>query len=243
MKNKSRKKKSADRRSKNKSSAKHVDDKVHINPNTQQTNNTSTTTNRDLKGMKEWLNSLSYESLVNALEFTFQITFQIDEGSSGGGSAVSNLSTSQQSHDLCEDERSSSGSHEFDLLMEMMSSFQSPDIYDDESCHEWRRSIRSKLQAPCFFRWDTDSEKNNTNINNNPPTKKEAHTLDSSSDPLASLLGETAGLPSELLDVLAQAGVKRSTSALLETFNEVDELDQAFESLDDCQSNMMKNID
>ena len=238
MKNKSRKKKTAER-SKNKSSAKHVDDKVHKNPNTQQTNNTSTTTtNRDLKGMKEWLNSLSYESLVNALEFTFQM----NEGSSDNRmDAVSNLSTSQQSHDLCEDERSSSGSYEFDLLMKMLS-FQSPDIYDDESCHEWRRSARSKLQAPCFFRWDTDSEKNNTDINNNPPTTIEESTPDSSSDPLASLLGETAGLPSELLDVLAQAGVKRSTSALLETFNEVDELDQAFESLDDCQSNMMKNI-
>jgi len=130
MKNKSRKKKTADRRSKNKNNAKHVDNKVHINPNTQQTNNTSTTTNRDLKGMKEWLNSLSYESLVNALEFTFQM----NEGSKGGGmGAVStNLSTSQQSH-LCEDnKRSSSGSHEFDLLMEM-SSLQSTDSYDDES--------------------------------------------------------------------------------------------------------------
>ena len=236
MKNKSRKKKTADRRSKNKSTAKHVDDKVHTNPNTQ-TNNTSTTTNyeRDLKGMKEWLNSLSYESLVNALEFTFQM----DEGSSSDSRMDA---VSKQSHDLCEDKRSSSGSHEFDLLMEM-SSLQSPDIHDDESCHEWRRSMRLKLQAPCFFRWDTDSEKNNTDINNNPPTKREAHTPDSSSDPIASLLGETAGLPSELLDVLAQAGVKRSTSALLETFNEVDELDQAFESLDVCQSFMMKNID
>ena len=178
-------------------------------------NNTVTKDERDLKSMKEWIKSLTFESLVDALAFKFHTT---------------------------EDETGSSTSHEFDLLLEMSSSRQqSPDNMSHRMGSEY--SLDSN---PCLFRWrvidDTEIEKESEGS----ITKSDANKTQTSVppvDPLASILGAgTTGLPSELLDVLAQAGVKRSTSALLETFNEVDELDEAFNSLEDCQNNMKQNI-
>ena len=90
---------------------------------------------RDLDGMKRWIKSLSYESLMNALEFTFETDANIPR-EHGPRRIYSSMDR------RCGD----SGSHEFDLLIDM-SSYQSPDrnglVFDGvgelEYCHEWRR--------------------------------------------------------------------------------------------------------
>ena len=103
----------------------------------------------DLGGLKQWIKSLSYESLVNALEFAFQT------GANITGDNVSRRNYSPDGRRCGE-----SGSHEFDLLIEM-SSYRSPGRYGPafdgvselEYCHEWRRYVKSRLEAPCLFRW------------------------------------------------------------------------------------------
>ena len=188
---------------------------------------------RDLDGMRRWIKSLSYESLMNALEFTFQTDANIPR-EHGPRRIYSSMDR------RCGD----SGSHEFDLLIEM-SSYQSPDRYglvfdgvgELEYCHEWRRYIRDRLEAPCLFRLvdrtETDKDREaDDGLEINQPENQFS---------TPSSKGAT-GLPSDLLDVLALAGVKRSASALLQTFNEADEIDKAFESLADCQCNTTKNI-
>ena len=233
MKHKSRKKNQSAgsaRRSKNNVTV-NTHEKIHVDP----IQRDSSASDRDLKGMKQWVDSLSYESLINALKFSFQPD---DIGSCTGDRYNKQSSYRGVS---CGDSPGST-SHEFDLLMEM-AYFQCPDNSDTvNNCHEWHRYMESRLDSPFLFRWiNQEVEKGN---NNKTPKKEETKLNSPVEDPLASLLGGGAtGLPSELLDVLAKAGVKRSTSALLETFNEADEIDQAFESLEDCQSNMLKNID
>ncbi|KAL3809266.1 hypothetical protein ACHAXA_009964 [Cyclostephanos tholiformis] len=174
----------------------------------------------DLGGMRQWLKSLSYESLVNALEFTFQ--------------ADANIPTDNFSRrGRCGDSRS----HEFDLLIEM-SSYQSSDRHGMFSnCHEWHRSVKARLEAPYLFRWvDTTEVDEDREACNKPGLKwPENQTA-------ALSYAKATSLPSDLLDMLALAGVKRSTSALLQTFNEADEIDEAFESLPDSRGNTTKNI-
>lgn len=186
---------------------------------------------RDLTGMERWIESLTYESLVNALEFTFQA-----DGDNSG------------------DHRGSpgkSGSKEFDLLMEM-SSLQCPDhirqMFDglrEVEHYGWRRSMKARMETPCLFRWvNQEFEGNNGSCETSKDVnsiKEEPKPEPPSDDPLAFLAMGASSMPSDLLDILAQAGVKRSTSSLLQTFNEADEIDKAFESLKDCQDNMAKN--
>ncbi|KAL7548609.1 hypothetical protein ACHAWF_011881 [Thalassiosira exigua] len=180
----------------------------------------------DLEGIKKWIASLSFDSLADALEFTFHedeaaVDHRRQENLRGIGG------------DRC--------SQDFDLLMEMAL----PQCLDDdehtsglgevERSYRRGRSTKAQLKTPCLFRWD-DSEDENPNPKE--PTKIKGQVLSHrpgpcDDDPLASLSLGAAGMPSELLDVLAKAGVKRSTSSLLETFNEVDEMDEAFESLED----------
>lgn len=184
---------------------------------------------RDLNGIKQWIQSLNYESLAEALEFTFYQTDTMKD--------VSRQRTvSVHDYRVVED----SSSHEFDLLI-AMSSYQTPDKGLDstgfgqlEFCHEWRRYIKARLEVPTLFRWISDDDHNNTKQTSDKGTIRVADDANNL------LLMGAISLPSELLNVLALAGVKRSTSALLETFNEVDEIDKEFESLADCQSNMTK---
>lgn len=186
----------------------------------------------DLGGLKQWIKSLSYESLVNALEFAFQTDANIP------GDNVSRRKYSLDGRRCGE-----SGSHEFDLLIEM-SSYRSPDRYGPafdsvselEYCHEWRRYIKARLEAPCLFRWidtaEADEDEADAELASNHPENQFS--------PLSSM--GASSLPLDLLNVLALAGVKRSTSALLQTFNEADEIDKAFESLADYQGEMTKNV-
>ena len=183
---------------------------------------------RDLNGMNQWIQSLNYESLVEALEITFYQTNAMKDVSRQRSNNLHN-------HRLVED----SGSHEFDLLI-AMSSYQTPDKGLDfngfrqlEFCHEWRQYINARLDVPTLFRWISDDHDDTKESSDEAKTR-----LVEDGNNLSSM--GAISIPSELLDVLALAGVKRSTSALLETFNEVDEIDKEFESLADCQSNMTK---
>ncbi|KAL9188496.1 hypothetical protein ACHAXT_006874 [Thalassiosira profunda] len=195
----------------------------------------------DLQGMEQWIESLTYESLTSSLEFTFHAS---DGGITSG---------QRQGRQTCAGGQSGmpAGSHEFDLLMEMASMQGRDDnvlafcqFSEADACYGWRRSMRERIDAPCLFRW-ADAAKDTTQDTTDGQTRERQDEPASKppDNPLASLgFGGAGGMPSELLDVLAKAGVKRSTSALLETFNEVDEMDEAFESLDDCQKNMEKAI-
>lgn len=185
---------------------------------------------RDLDGMKHWIQSLNYESLVEALEFAFYRSDDIKD-------VCRQRSISLHVHHRVE---TKSSSHEFDLLIAMLS-YQTPDRGFDftgfgefEYCHEWRRYINASLEVPTLFRWVDDNDHDDTKETSD---KGENRVADDGNNFFS--MGSIS-LPSELLDVLALACVKRSTSALLETFNEVDEIDKEFESLADCQSNMTK---
>ncbi|KAL7444102.1 hypothetical protein ACHAXH_009948 [Discostella pseudostelligera] len=219
--------------------------------------------NDHLHGMRQWINNLSFQSLLDALEFTFQ---------SDASSASSCDSCpprrrrrprprEKQQEQQCHshgNHRSllhnfgDSGSHEFGLLMTMVS-HQYPDrdsnahnfhgIDEVESgWYEWRRHTKASQECPTLFRW-VNSEAMEESVS----YKKTANPLDKSVGNPSTSSSVGAGssssiMPAELLDLLAQAGVKRSTASLLQTFNEVDEIDKAFESLGDCRDNMAKSM-
>ncbi|KAL7540164.1 hypothetical protein ACHAXR_011026 [Thalassiosira sp. AJA248-18] len=221
MKNKSRRKKSSAHMGRKNG---HLDKHHHVNPVKQ-----DEVHDGDLKGMKQWIETLTYESLLSALEFTFR--------RDGGEHRQQNCNGG-----LC----GNSGSHEFDLLMEM-TSLQCPNdngqLFDElENSHGWRRYMKSRLESPCLFRWDDSEADSNANEPQKLRSQDETKAGPSRDDPLASLAMGTSGMPSELLDVLAKAGVTRSTSALLETFYEDDEIDNTFEALEDCQDNTTKPL-
>ena len=172
----------------------------------------------DLRGMKQWVQSLTYESLIGALGFAFHVD------------GVNSRKHRRQ-------RRGESGSREFDLLTEM-SSIQFLDqnkqkLSEIDTSKGWRRPNGFKFDTPCLFRWEKEdsgkqheiAEPKSHNINVMPEPHRE--------DPVTSrAIGGTC-MPSELLDALAKAGVRRSTSALLETFNAVDEDNEFEQSTDD----------
>ena len=200
----------------------------------------------DLRGMKQWIETLTFDSLLNALEFSFVVDGEKQKQRAGmeNEQPHQRLPYQQRCDLFC---GGNSGSHEFDLLMEMTKSLQRQNnrLGDDggcdetEYCYKWRRSMKSRLESPTLFRWAADCSKADKIVTNEPSKMTQAKTSPpANDDPLASFTMGSARMPSELLDVLAAAGVKRSTSSLLETFNEADEIDQAVESSEDSGVNM-----
>ena len=200
----------------------------------------------DLRGMKQWIETLTFDSLLNALEFSFVVDGEKQKQRAGmeNEQPHQRLPYQQRCDLFC---GGNSGSHEFDLLMEMTKSLQRQNnrLGDDggcdetEYCYKWRRSMKSRLESPTLFRWAADCSKADKIVTNEPSKMTQAKTSPpANDDPLASFTMGSASMPSELLDVLAAAGVKRSTSSLLETFNEADEIDQAVESSEDSEVNM-----
>lgn len=220
--------------------------------------------NDHLHGMRQWINNLTYQSLLEALEFTFQ----------SDASSASSCDTScpprrrrrprprekqqeLQSHSHGNHSPlhnfGNSGSHEFDLLMTMVS-HQYPDSNAhnfhgrdevESGWYEWRRHTKASLESPTLFRWVNSVAMKE--IVAFEKTKNHFLGLDKSvgNPSTSSSVGagsSSSTMPAELLDLLAQAGVKRSTASLLQTFNEVDEIDKAFESLGDCRDNMAKSM-
>lgn len=196
-------------------------------------------TDDDLKGMKCWIQSLTLEKLVESLEFSFH---QDDNLGSNCSST-----RRQQEQDVVE----TFASQDFDLLIKM-TSFQcknsklngpntgnsyhnSNDIY----CGCDKKRYRKQIENLCLFRLvDPEMERKSNSTNLTPcrstPKTKPLHEDNNTMSELSQLATD---LPAELMDILAQAGVKRSTSDLLDTFNEVDELDKAFESPDKSEEN------
>lgn len=190
-------------------------------------------TDDDLNGMKCWIKSLTLEKLVESLEFSFHRDDNLANGSSP---------QRQQEQDVVE----TFASQDFDLLIKMTSLqcknsklngpntengyHHSNDIY----CGCDRRRFRKQLEKLCLFRLaDPEIERKSNSTNLTPcrstPKTKPLHEENNTMPEFPQLATD---LPAELMDILAQAGVKRSTSDLLDTFNEVDELDKAFESPD-----------
>eukprot|EP00986_Skeletonema_menzelii_P019662 scaffold28851_cov148-Skeletonema_menzelii.AAC.3 len=187
-------------------------------------------TDDDLKGMKCWIESLTFEKLIESLEFSFH-----RDGNLGN--------SCRQDQEVVE----TFASQDFDLLIKMTTiqrrksklygsssgdgdGHNSNDIY--YSCD--RRRYRKQLENLCLFRLvdpEMERKSNSTNLTpcKSPPKTKPLHE-DNNIPELSQLATD---LPAELMDILSKAGVKRSTSDLLETFNEVDEVDKAFESPDE----------
>jgi len=185
-------------------------------------------TDDDLEGMKFWIKSLTFEKLVESLEFGFQ--------------RDDNLGSSCQSS---RQEVETSASQDFDLLMKMTSlqcnnsklnGFRIGDDHhhSNDSAYDSKRYLK-QLENLCLFRLvdpEMEMKSNPTNLTScSLPKTKPLH------EDMPELSQLATDLPAELMDILAQAGVKRSTSDLLETFNEVDELDKAFEPLDMTEEN------
>lgn len=190
-------------------------------------------TDDDLEGMKCWIKSLTFEKLIESLEFGFQ-----RDNNLVGGSCQS----SRQKQDA-----EMSASQDFDLLIKMTSlqcknsklnGFSIGDGHhnysNDVCCGYDRRRCLKQLENLCLFRLvDPEKERksNPTNLTTCASTPK-TKPLHEDNNMMPELSQIATDLPADLMDILAQAGVKRSTSDLLETFNEVDEFDKAFESLD-----------
>jgi hypothetical protein len=204
-------------------------------------------TDGDLEGIKCWIKSLTFETLIKSLEFDFQrdeepITTRCDLAPPPPPSP-SHADEQQQKQSISQD---------FDLLMKMTSlqcssklnvcssvgdecyHHQSNDICDG---HDTRRHHMIHIDNLCLFRLvapqteGKDKKSSSTNNNNDERSKPErVEPINLFQEQLS--LGAT-NLPAELMDILAQAGVKRSNSDLLETFNELDDFDEAFaDSLD-----------
>ena len=244
----------------------------------------------DLEGMKRWIESLTFESFANALEFDFRRDDECVElcggqscekthrdGRDGKESSSKRRTTFDSINQPFAPKSSSDSSNvmsqDYNLLMEM-ASLQSPPSStrkqfnradEIDHCYEWRRSIKDRIERPCWFHWvvsksgktdgspgrpffisdlKKDSSRQKAGIakreKSNNSSKDTNHKIlnvgPADSDPLASLGIGSDFLPSELLDVLAEAGVKRSNSSLLKTYNEADEVDEAFESLEKSQN-------
>ncbi|KAL7444770.1 hypothetical protein ACHAXM_009664 [Skeletonema potamos] len=188
-------------------------------------------THDDLEGMKNWIKSLTFEKLVESLEFGFQ--------------RDDSMGSSCQSSPQKVDE--TPASLDFDLLMKMTSlqcnnsklygvSIGNGRHYRSTHSAYDRRRYHKHLENLCLFRLvdpEMESKSNPTNLTpcESLPKTKPLH------EDMPELSQLATNLPPELMDILAQAGVKRSTSELLQTFNEVDELDKAFELLDTTEEN------
>jgi len=225
----------------------------------------------DLKGMKRWIETLTFESFTDALEFTFHQDTCKSEcqrccennrlvGNTNEGASPKNKISADSSGRAASFHSSGQKyivSQDFDLLMEMISlqcpeSISSMHLEGDEvdHCVEWRTFAKGRIESLCWFRWEdldvkakeqpsrrldlTPSQPNNDNMKDINPIKLQMELKDPVRvkeenqilNPEKKSIKEKMELPSDLLDVLTQAGVKRSTSSLLETFNEVDELDE-----------------
>ena len=191
-------------------------------------------TDDDLEGMKQWIESLTFAKLMESLEFGFCIDFDQDQGSSP-------QSPRRQDH---KDEMPTS--QDFDLLMKMTSlqcnNSKLHNIGIEDECYHWNdphgrydeRRYHKQLQKMRLFRLvnpELESKNNPTNSTQceSQPKRKPLH------EDVPEIPQLATDLPAELMDILSQAGVKRSTSDLLETFNELDELDKAFEPIDVMQ--------
>lgn len=231
----------------------------------------------DVRGIKKWIDALSFDAFANALEFTFHTNngeSQPNVHEKEGRKRQHKYQQRQASGDL-----SACASQEYDLLMEMLAiqrglklpttaidadkcwygkghplcnteQIQHLDNWRDgiDYCYGLHRTLKWG-SSPCMFRWiDPTTEQDESSLNHSiyHDLKRSSTALDSNdstndtvdrgrpktsqlhTNPLPSLAIANS-LPSDLLAVLEKAGVKRSTSALLETFNEIDELDEAFE--------------
>lgn len=183
-------------------------------------------TDDDLKGMKCWIKSLTFEKLMESLEFSFhrdgdQGTEVVETFASQDFDLLTKITTIQ-----CKKSKlygSSSGD-----------GHNSNGIYC--GCDERRH--HKQLENLCLFRLVDPEMERKTNSTNLTPCKSTPKTKPLHEDnTLPELTQLATDLPAELMDILTKAGVKRSTSDLLETFNEVDELDKAFEPPDEDEDN------
>lgn len=226
----------------------------------------------DLEGMKRWIETLTFESFTDALEFTFhQDTCKSEcqrccenkrffSNANEGASPKNKISADSfgRAASIHSSGRKYSMSQDFDLLMEMISlqhpeSISSVHLEGDEvdHCVKWRKFAKGRIESLCWFRWEDldvkDREQPSSKLNLTPSQTNNDKMKDISPIKLQMKLKDPVGvkeenqilnheknqsikekmeLPPDLLDVLTQAGVKRSTASLLETFNEVDELDE-----------------
>lgn len=142
-----------------------------------------------LRGMRQWIESLSFCELVNALEVEF------DGLTSAGGSGEKLLQNDTP---------------DFALLTEMITMQQNL-IRNHTVEYSRLRPTDSNL----LFRWLDPSE-----------TKRERVSVkETEIEPDTMAVSE---LPAELMSILSQAGVSRSTSELLSTYNQVDEKDTSW---------------
>ena len=159
-----------------------------------------------LGGMRQWIETLSYRELVEALEVKF------DGLTSAGGSG---------------DELLPNDSPDFALLTEMITMQQNH--IRNRSGEEYSMLPRPNA-SNLLFRWIDPSE-----------TEREREPLKETEMGIDQFAMSVSELPAELMSVLSQAGVSRSASELLNTYNDVDQRDTLWNTPSECTQDIANN--
>lgn len=127
------------------------------------------------------------------------------------------------------EEPSPNDSRDFELLTEMITIQQNLGRNPSGETNSRPRPTQSNV----LFRWSDASEAKRERV----PLKE------TEIEPDTQFAMSVSELPAELMSVLSQAGVSRSASELLSTYNEVDEKDKSSNSSNECTQDRKYNID